>query len=185
MGALGISYDPLPVQEKKLLEYRRRIKNCEPVGEIINNHCAALTFLYCNEDDKVGIKNGTNMFMHFGLLANQIVMCREAYPTKSYPSAGLLPAVRSQAQGPSDTGGVPQGVAIGDPERIVKTLKAWESAGFDSINFLTNAVEMLPQEQVLNSIRLFGKHVIPHFSRDHRPTIEQVAREGVAAAGAR
>ena len=86
------------------------------------------------------------MFMHFGLLANQIVMCREAYPTKSYPSAGLLPAVRSQAQGPSDTGGVPQGVAIGDPERILKTLKTWESAGFDSINFLTNAVEMLPQQ---------------------------------------
>jgi alkanesulfonate monooxygenase SsuD/methylene tetrahydromethanopterin reductase-like flavin-dependent oxidoreductase (luciferase family) len=80
---------------------------------------------------------------------------------------------------------VPQGVAIGDPERIVKTLKAWESAGFDSINFLTNAVEMLPQEQVLNSIRLFGKHVIPHFNRDHRPTIEPVVRQGVAAAGGR
>jgi alkanesulfonate monooxygenase SsuD/methylene tetrahydromethanopterin reductase-like flavin-dependent oxidoreductase (luciferase family) len=76
-------------------------------------------------------------------------------------------------------------VAIGDPERITKTLKAWESAGFDSINFLTNAVEMLPQEQVLNSIRLFGKHVIPHFKRDHQPTIIPVNREGVVAAGAR
>jgi len=185
MGALGISYDPLPVQEKKLLEYRRQIKNCEPVGQIINNHCAALTFLYCNEDDKIGIKRGTDMFMHFGLLANQIVMCREAYPTKSYPSAGLLPAVRSQAQGPTDTGGVPQGVAIGDPERILKTLKTWESAGFDSINFLTNAVEMLPQQEVLNSLRLFGKHIIPHF-KNHRPTIYPVSGNGVAAAaGAR
>ncbi len=185
MGALGISYDPLPVQEKKLLEYRRQIKNCEPVGKIINNHCAALTFLYCNEDDKIGVKKGTDMFMHFGLLANQIVMCREAYPTRSYPSAGLLPAVRSQAQGPSDTGGVPQGVAIGDPERILKTLKTWESAGFDSINFLTNAVEMLPQQQVLDSLRLFGKHIIPHF-KDHRPTIHPVSGNGVAAAaGAR
>ena len=184
MGALGISYDPLPVQEKKLLEYRRHIKNCEPVGQIINNHCAALTFLYCNEDDKIGVKKGTEMFMHFGLLANQIVMCREAYPTRSYPSAGLLPAVRSQAQGPSDTGGVPQGVAIGDPERILKTLKTWESAGFDSINFLTNAVEMLPQQQVLDSLRLFGKHIIPHF-KDHRTTIHQVSRDGAAAEGAR
>jgi hypothetical protein len=44
---------------------------------------------------------------------------------------------------------------------------------------------MLPQEQVLNSIRLFGKHVIPHFKRDHRPTIEPVVRDGVATAGGR
>ncbi len=184
MGALGISYDPLPVQEKKLQEYRRHIKNCEPVGQVINNNCAALTFLFCNEDDKFAIKQGTGMFMQFGLLANQIVMCREAYPTKAYASAGLLPAVRSQAQGPSDNAGVPEGVAIGDPERIVKTLKKWESAGFDSINFLTQAVEMIPQEQVLNSLRLFGKHVIPHFKRE-QSAAQGAAREDVAAAGGR
>ena len=85
------------------------------------------------------------------------------------------------AQVPSDTGGVPQGVAIGNPERILKTLKTWESAGFDSINFLTNAVEMLPQQEVLNSLRMFGKHIIPHF-KNHRPTIHPVSGNGLAAA---
>jgi len=43
---------------------------------------------------------------------------------------------------------------------------------------------MLPQQQVLDSLRLFGKHIIPHF-KDHRTTIHQVSRDGAAAAGAR
>jgi alkanesulfonate monooxygenase SsuD/methylene tetrahydromethanopterin reductase-like flavin-dependent oxidoreductase (luciferase family) len=184
MGALGISYDSIAVQEKTLHEYRRHIKNCEPVGEIINDHCSALTFLYCHEDDEQGIKLGSQMFTHFSYLAAQIVMNREAYPTKSYPSVGLLPALRSSASGPSDSARVPQGVGIGNPERILKTMKEWESAGFDSVNFLCNAVEMLPQEAVLNSLRLFGKYVLPHF-KDDKPATETVSREGLAAAGAR
>ena len=42
-------------------------------------------------------------------------------------------------------------------------MKRWESIGVDEINFLLNAVELLPQEQVLESLRLFAREVMPVF----------------------
>jgi hypothetical protein len=33
----------------------------------------------------------------------------------------------------------------------------------DRINFLLNCMEEIPQEQVLKSLRLFAKEVMPHF----------------------
>ena len=40
-------------------------------------------------------------------------------------------------------------------DRAVRTI--------DEINFLLNAVEVLPQEQVLESLRLFAREVMPAF----------------------
>ena len=101
---------------------------------------------------------------------------REAVPTKSYPSLGLLPTLRREAAGPGDDAGVPEGIAIGDPERVLRACKNWESAGVDRINFLLNALETIPQKDVLESLRTFARHVMPHF-RDEN--------QSVAAAGGR
>ena len=54
--------------------------------------------------------------------------------------------------------------------------KNWESAGVDRINFLLNALETIPQKDVLESLRTFARHVMPHF-RDEN--------QSVAAAGGR
>jgi hypothetical protein len=42
-------------------------------------------------------------------------------------------------------------------------VKRWESVGVDRINFLLNCMEEIPQEQVLKSLRLFAREVMPHF----------------------
>ena len=54
-------------------------------------------------------------------------------------------------------------MAIGDPDRIVRAIKEWESIGVDGVNFLLNAVEVIPQEKVLASLRLFAREVMPKF----------------------
>jgi hypothetical protein len=43
-------------------------------------------------------------------------------------------------------------------------LRKWEACGVDRVNFLLNAAENIPQEQVLNSLRLFAKEVMPAFA---------------------
>src|SRR5229473_707574 len=123
-----------------------------------------------------GVKNGRRLLGTFNFLAAQLLACREAYPTKSYPSLGLLPTLRQEAAGPGDDHGVPEGIAIGDPERVLRACKNWESAGVDRINFLLNALETIPQKDVLESLRTFARHVMPHF-RDEN--------QSVAAAGGR
>jgi hypothetical protein len=103
------------------------------------------------------------MIQHFNYLAAQLDMAKEAYPTKSYPSAGLLPSLRRQASSPGEVSKAPEGIAVGNPVHLVNELKKWEACGVDRVNFLLNAAEIIPQEQVLNSLRLFAKEVMPAF----------------------
>jgi len=99
----------------------------------------------------------------FNYLAEQLLAARQAYPTRSYPNLGLLPALRREASN-SPEGQIPEGLAIGNPDRITEVIKNWESVGVDRINFLLNAVETIPQEEVLASMRLFAKEVMPKFA---------------------
>jgi alkanesulfonate monooxygenase SsuD/methylene tetrahydromethanopterin reductase-like flavin-dependent oxidoreductase (luciferase family) len=176
MGSLGLTFGSFKEQAEKVKNYRRIIRSCEPVGEFVNEKVSTVNFLYCHEETEKGVKNGRRLLGTFNFLAAQLLACREAYPTKSYPSLGLLPTLRQEAAGPGDDHGVPEGIAIGDPERVLRACKNWESAGVDRINFLLNALETIPQKDVLESLRTFARHVMPHF-RDEN--------QSVAAAGGR
>ena len=55
--------------------------------------------------------------------------------------------------------------AYGDPARIIRACKKWESLGVDCINFILNANEVVPQDQVMASLKLFAKEVMPAFGK--------------------
>ncbi|MEX2227632.1 MAG: LLM class flavin-dependent oxidoreductase [Dehalococcoidia bacterium] len=164
LGSLGLTFGGFSDQEKRIAEYRRRIKSCDPVGEIVNEQVNTVNFLLCHEDDATGIATGTRLAGTFNYLASQLLSAREAYPSRSYPSLGLLPQLRREQTSPGDAPRVPEGLCIGDPARIVDVVRNWEACGVDRINFLLNAVETVPQEQVLASMRLFAKEVMPKFA---------------------
>ena len=163
IGCLGVAAASYAEQERRTKEYRRRIKRCDPVGAV-NERVATLNFLYCHEDPKAAASTGLLMLGVFGLLNAHLLSTREAYPTRAYQSLGnLAPRPASDDGSPGDRRAVPEGIAIGDPDQIVAAVKRWESIGVDSINFIVNAAEILPQEQVLASLRLFAREVMPAF----------------------
>jgi len=96
------------------------------------------------------------------------------FPSKYYKSLGLLPQLRRQAVGPDNQGDAAEGLALGNPERIIRAMKRWESVGVDRVNFLLNCMEEIPQEQVLKSLRLFAREVMPHFQPANIPTTTPV-----------
>ena len=53
-------------------------------------------------------------------------------------------------------------IVAGDPDTCIKALKLHEAAGVDEVQFLM-ATESVPHEQVMKSIELFGKYIIPAF----------------------
>ena len=98
------------------------------------------------------------------MLNAHLLFTREAYPTSAYQSlANLAPAPTRGGGGPGDPPTLPEGMCLGDPGQIIQAVKRWESIGVDEINFLLNSVELLPQEQVLASLRLFAREVMPAF----------------------
>ncbi|MEX2247585.1 MAG: LLM class flavin-dependent oxidoreductase [Dehalococcoidia bacterium] len=165
LGSLGLTFGGFAEQDAKIAEYRRRIRSCEPVGAFVNEQVATVNFLYCHEDNETGGRTGQRLAGTFSYLAAQLLAAREAYPTRSYPSLGLLPQLRQEAAGPGDGNRLPEGLCIGDPERIIGVLRKWESVGVDRVNFLLNAMETVPQEDVLASLRLFAREVMPKFER--------------------
>jgi alkanesulfonate monooxygenase SsuD/methylene tetrahydromethanopterin reductase-like flavin-dependent oxidoreductase (luciferase family) len=164
LGSLGLTFGGFAEQEKKIAEYRRRIQLCDPVGAFVNEQVNTVNFLFCHEDLKYGGEVGQRFAGTFNYMAAQLLAAREAYPTRSYPSLGLLPALRQESQGPGDPNGLPEGICIGDPARIIEQIKKWESCGADRINFLLNAAETVPQAEVLASLELFAREVMPAFA---------------------
>jgi alkanesulfonate monooxygenase SsuD/methylene tetrahydromethanopterin reductase-like flavin-dependent oxidoreductase (luciferase family) len=163
LGALGLSMGSVADYAGKIENYKRVIRDCEPVGAFVNDQIAAVNFLYCHQDDATGVATGQRLAGTFNYLASQLLSTREAFPTRSYPSLGLLPALRSEAAKKGDDGGPSAAITIGNPARIESALRRWESAGVDCVNFLLNCAETVPQEEVLASLRLFAKEVMPRF----------------------
>jgi alkanesulfonate monooxygenase SsuD/methylene tetrahydromethanopterin reductase-like flavin-dependent oxidoreductase (luciferase family) len=91
-------------------------------------------------------------------------MAKEVYPTRAYLTAGLLSGARRRAAAPGDLKEPPEGIAVGSPDQIIRELKKWEATGVDRVQFLLNTAETIPQQQVLDSLRLFAAEVMPHFT---------------------
>ncbi|MFD7898655.1 LLM class flavin-dependent oxidoreductase [Streptomyces sp. NPDC059568] len=171
IGCLGVAAASFKEQERRTADYRKRIQQCDPVGKAVNDQVATMNYLFCHEDDTVAARVGGAMFTAFGMLNSNLLWAREVYPTPAYQSLGNLAAggvAQIRDDDPSRRRPVPEGVAIGDPERIVKAIKVWESVGVDAINFLLNTANLVPQEQVLDSMRLFAAEVMPHFAEGGR-----------------
>ena len=58
---------------------------------------------------------------------------------------------------------------VGDPATCVETAKRYEAAGCDLLLCLVNPYD-IPHDQVMQSIELFGKHVIPEFDKERATT---------------
>jgi alkanesulfonate monooxygenase SsuD/methylene tetrahydromethanopterin reductase-like flavin-dependent oxidoreductase (luciferase family) len=58
-----------------------------------------------------------------------------------------------------------RGVLVaGDPESCLRSIAIHEAAGVDELQFLM-ATESVPHETVMDSIEMFGKHVIPKLKK--------------------
>lgn len=66
-------------------------------------------------------------------------------------------------------------VLVGDPVTIIERIKKYEAIGVNQI-LMFMQVGWIQHRQIMDSIRLIGKHVIPYFknSRDSRPGPERV-----------
>ena len=58
-------------------------------------------------------------------------------------------------------------VVAGDPASCIASIKLHEATGVDQIQFLM-ATETVGHQDVMQSIEMFGKHVIPAFRKESR-----------------
>ena len=79
-------------QERRTKEYHRRIRQCEPVGGIVNDQVHTMNFLYCHEDYREARNVGVPMVNTFNIANAHLYWTREAFPTRAYQTLGNVGA---------------------------------------------------------------------------------------------
>jgi alkanesulfonate monooxygenase SsuD/methylene tetrahydromethanopterin reductase-like flavin-dependent oxidoreductase (luciferase family) len=164
LGALSLTFGGMKKQTERFATYRKRIQYCEPVGHFVNEQINCVNFLFCHEDGGYAKRVGERMATAFSSSAAQFMEIKESYPSANYLTPGLLSGIRRDVENPGRPKGVPEGLTYGEPDRVTGIVKQWEEAGADRILFLLNALETVPQAEVLESMRLFAREVMPRFT---------------------
>lgn len=172
MGALILSIADVERNAPRIAEYRERVKRCRPVGSFVNDQVAIANWLYCHPDDALAKQRGDELISTFGYMAGQTIEVSEAYPANNYNALGLLGSLRQDPNAPGDTKKPPaSGLCFGSPATLIDTIRRWEAAGADHLTFMVQSREHLAQKDVLDSLRLFAREVMPHFSAETKAAV--------------
>jgi len=164
LGALILSITDVERNIPRFKAYRDRIRSCEPVGAFVNDQIAVVNWLFCHRDGQYARARGEELVRSFSYTAAQTVEISEAYPSSNYSALGLLGSLRADPSAPDDQKQLASGLCFGDPAQLIDVIQRWEAAGADQLIFLMQSREILPQKELLDSIRLFGREVLPRFA---------------------
>jgi len=160
---------------RSLIEtYNRAVENATPAGHFINKQVVASTIGFCGENDAEARQKGAEVAGWYleqsrkrftlewsGVDPNLVP---EDYQFYFQGAARGGPSQDPQQQAPptSDQLLAGGGYCVGDPDACIQVIEEFESMGVDEIMPIFQAGRA-SHEEVMNSIRLFGRYVIPHF----------------------
>lgn len=156
--------------------YRDGISKAKPVGKFVNNQIGGFTVAYCDESNKKGREIALEAGLwYLGTARSRydnewagvdIDSMPEDYKYHNPHASKRNVGYGIEAQTSTDIN--PENMLDngtfcgGDPDACIKTAERYEEQGIDQFLPLFQAGH-IPHEKIMNSIRLFGKHVIPHF----------------------
>lgn len=141
-------------------------------GKFANNHVAGFTVCYCDESNK----RGRETCLEAGLWYLGTARSRYTNEWAGVDPSTTPPEYRyhnphagGQGQLEVHKRNAPPETLLdngtfcgGDPDACIRTAEKYEAAGLDQFIGLFQAGR-IPHEKIMSSLRLFGKHVIPHF----------------------
>lgn len=174
LGCLGLTvWVDLPELQERMRRYREGLKRCKPAGAFINNKVGVFTIGHCAETTKQAIDNGgvdaTMWYVTyvFKALANVPKEMLGKIPgtlpyediIKQFP---LFERYEKFGKVTFEEIDERDMVIVGDPDKCIEKLRKYEKAGADHVLCIMQ-VGGLKHEQIMKSIELFGKYVIPAF----------------------
>jgi alkanesulfonate monooxygenase SsuD/methylene tetrahydromethanopterin reductase-like flavin-dependent oxidoreductase (luciferase family) len=168
-----------PDKTRKLVNmYQEAIKTAHPVGHFVNNKIVASSIGFCDENGRRAREKGAEAAAWYLNQSRQRFVLEWAGVDPSavpkdyqfYVKGGSRMIDPQQQMPPTPeqllSGG---GYCVGDPDACIRVIEEFEEMGVDEIMPIFQAGHATHQE-VMNSIRLFGKYVIPHFREKEKRT---------------
>ena len=156
--------------------YRNAIKNAKPVGKFVNNQISGSTVAYCHEDRDKAIERGAELIDWY----REQQRIRDAMVWKDYPADRVPDDYKwhydransrddARADEVSSRELIERGgrFAIGNPDDCIRYFEEYEAMGVDEVMPLYQ-VGPVSHDEVMQTLNLFGKYVVPHFKAKSR-----------------
>jgi alkanesulfonate monooxygenase SsuD/methylene tetrahydromethanopterin reductase-like flavin-dependent oxidoreductase (luciferase family) len=159
LGVLGFSVGSIAELEPVLAAYKKEIVNAEPVGAYVNDNIMVTAAAFVAENHDRAIKSAVDSRLSY--LQSNVYRYHDTFPhpdwVPTWPE--LIPdftadAIEEMAQ---------VGLIAGDPDEALEQCRRWESAGADQLVFGSGMASL---EDELETIRIFGEHIIPKIDTD-------------------
>jgi len=142
--------------------YKDAVANATPVGDYVNDNLMVVTNMVCmeNREDafEAAVASGMNYYTSLQMHWLDNIPKPPNYPV--WPDRIPEPTIE-QLKKAVEIGMV----VVGDPDDCAKAIRRWEDIGADQLCFSPTTNNM-HQEQIIESMELFGKEVLPQFDKD-------------------
>ncbi len=179
MGQLGLglcsfAVGVAPEEVKKKIDlYRAAIQTCQkPIGHWVNDHAATFTMTLCAPSQEEAWQAARESFEWYPKAGARLIgslahwMAEQKRELGNYAYAADLANVDSSGALDLLTLEYLAGAGacvLGTPEQCLASCRRYEAAGVDLLLCLVNPYKVT-HAQVMQTIELLGKHVIPHFA---------------------
>ena len=178
-GELGIGclcnvlgqYDAV---EKRIGVYKEALKTAQPAGKFINDKVVVSSIGFCNEDKKVCQERGAELAAwNINIRLRNYERGWSGVDTSNVPDDYKHHVRRFEWDPQMRKGTSPEEVlntgrfCVGTPDDCIEVIENYERIGADEIMPIFQAGPATDAE-VKNSLRLFGKYVIPHFKEKEK-----------------
>ena len=167
-GERGIGFmhfsmsDPIGM-DRKVRSYREAIARAEPVGAFVNDQFAAFTCMFCGEDDADAARRAGDAVCWYTNLVEAVYASLAGLgPDASYAWYRERLEREGMKQRSLEDLVERHSAIVGGPARCSESVRWYESQGVDQMILLVQAGS-LRHEDVCESLRRFGREVIPKF----------------------
>jgi len=180
LGALSFSLNFDQVQ-KSLEAYKGAFaKRSDQVPKVPNDQFAGLVICHVAEnaeEEKIGLE-GARWFMHNVAKLFEPLMVKNQLYSYEY-LRNLMNLDLDPKDAPDAKLKQHHMVVVGNQDEVCRKFEAFEKAGLDQIIMFKQAGR-IPHQNIMKSLRLIGKHVLPHFNPHRTVASEELS---LAAAG--
>jgi alkanesulfonate monooxygenase SsuD/methylene tetrahydromethanopterin reductase-like flavin-dependent oxidoreductase (luciferase family) len=179
MGELGLglcsfAVGVAPEEVKKKIDlYRSAIATCEkPLGHWVNDHAATFTMTLCAPTQAEAWQTARESFEWYPKAGARLIGTLATWMDEQKRSLGNY-AYAADLANVDKSGALDLltleylagagACVLGTPEQCLAACQRYQAAGVDLLLCLVNPLK-IPHAQVMQTIELMGKHVIPHFA---------------------
>ena len=165
LGFMHFSLSDPAGMDEKVRSYRQALAHADPVGKFINHQFAAFSLLFCGTDDDDALaRAGAGTMWYVNLV--ELVYASLATLSEDQSYAWYRERVAKEAYRERDMHELidRRSVIVGGPRRCIDTIEWYANQGVDMMLFIVQAGS-IQHADVVDSLRRFGREVIPHFAR--------------------